>query len=94
MEITNDLQMTEKENHLLKIVQNEKSIHKHNNNQGGEGDRCRICLEQGNDLINFFKEQYETETPSIVDKLIECSRISQVSIAELFRCVVLRKLLF
>lgn len=46
-------------------------------------DQCRVCLENGNGFLNLFKESNETP-PSMVDKLMECSRISQVN----FLCTV------
>lgn len=68
--------MTDVKNCLFETLQQGKPIIKHRNEIKGEKDQCRICLEHGNDLVNLFNEQFET--PSIVDKLMECSRISQV----------------
>lgn len=63
IEISDDLQMTDIENRILQHVTD------------GE-DQCRVCLERGNDFLSLFKDC--TRTPSIIDKLMECSRISQV----------------
>lgn len=69
IEITGDLQMTEIENRLL---EHEKSI-KH---ESDSEEQCRVCLTYGNGFLNLFDEQ--SETPSVIDKLMECSRISKV----------------
>lgn len=78
MEIASDLQMTENENRILDILEGKKltfdEVVKRDDDE--EEIICRICLERGTDFIRLFNGQHET--PSITDKLLECSRISQV----------------
>lgn len=79
MEITDDLHMTEIEN---RILQHEKSSAMEPEvEESNSIDQCRVCLEYGNGFINLFNDLHET--PSMIDKLMECSRISQVE--SLFR---------
>ncbi|KAG4065393.1 hypothetical protein HA402_002791 [Bradysia odoriphaga] len=72
MEITDDLQMTEIEN---RILQHEKSSAM-DPEEINSIDQCRVCLEYGNGFLSLFHDLHET--PSTIDKLMECSRISQV----------------
>lgn len=69
IKITDDLQMTDVENRILEYD-------KLNRPEEQEVDQCRVCLEYGIGLLNLFKDC--DESPSTVEKLLECSRISQV----------------
>lgn len=74
MEITDDLHMTDIEN---RILQHEKSSAMEPEiDEINSVDQCRVCLEYGNGFLNLFYDLHET--PSTIDKLMECSRISQV----------------
>lgn len=72
IEITDDLRLTEIEN---RILQHDQTISTYGYDNDGD-DQCRICLEHGNGFFNFFNEPQQT--PSTIDKLMECSRISPV----------------
>ncbi len=74
IEIADDFQMTEIEH---RIFQMEKSTETYDEHKIRE-DQCRVCLAVvGIGFVNLFKNSHET--PSIIDKLMECSRISQVT---------------
>lgn len=79
IEITDDLQMTDIES---RILQHEKSDFLERSGCEVSVDQCRVCLTYGNGLVNLFEDL--NETPSTIDKLMECSRISQVDSMNFF----------
>ncbi|KAJ6649313.1 Zinc finger protein, partial [Pseudolycoriella hygida] len=76
--ISDDLQMTDIENRILQ--QGNSNVK--NEIVNGTEDRCRVCLQYGYGFVNLFQES--NQTPSLIDKLMECTRISQLAVNDGF----------